>query len=309
MFRMTQTPRSADLQAAIKSGPTGFPFKSELSLVPLLEFWAKKFGDDTSAKGVFVRTVREQIQQVPELLSPITDLSVIDRHRKLIDVLMAGIFAPAFFEQEFSAVLVPFQLKSFYATPPFERHLRGEDGMLRGRVNLDAPMVSAMRLLFAYALVLDRIYGVDLIVDYPLILTVPDPDTGLDRHFKMEFDWRFVQVETVGIAPTLSDEIRRRLRRDFLDPGLLSEILPPERFVFRGFTIFRAIEVTDQEVLSSLERDLIDKESIVSHKRFGALQAKLRTLFRRPELRFGLAALDGDQVLVLNYGAECEHAA
>jgi len=301
-------PRSADLQAALNADPNGFPFKSELSLVPLLAFWAKKFGDDTSAKGTFVRVVREQVKQVPELMTPITDLGVIERHRKLVDLLMAGIFAPAFFEQEFSAVLVPFQLKSFYATPPFERLLRAEDGVLRGRVNLDAPMVSAMRLFFAYALVLERVYGISLDVEYPLILTVPDPDTGLDRHFKMEFDWRFVEVETVGAVPTLSDDVRRRLRRDLLDPSHLREVLPPERFVFRGFTIFKAIEVTDQEVLSSLERDLIDKESIVSHTRFRALQDKLRTLFRRPELRFGLAALDGDQVLVLNYGAECEHA-
>src|SRR5881296_916562 len=301
MLSLTQSlpARSADLQAALHADPNGFPFKTELSLAPLLAFWGKKFGDDTSAKGTFVRMVREQVKQVPELMVPITDLGVIERHRQLVDLLMAGIFAPAFFEQEFSAVLVPFQLKSFYATPPFERHLRAEDGTLRGRVNLDAPMVSAMRIFFAYALVLERIYGINLIVDYPLVLTVPDPDTKLDRHFKMELDWRFVEVKTVGDVPPLSDEIRRRLRRD---------VLPPDRFMFSGFTIFRAIEVTDQEVLSSLERDLIDKESIVSHTRFGALQAKLRTLFRRPELRFGLAALDGDQVLVLNYGAEGEHA-
>src|SRR6266581_7628040 len=305
MLRLTGTftPRSTDLQTALRGDPHGFPFRSELSLVPLLRFWEKKFGDDTSSKGVFVRTVREQVSQVPELLGPITDLSVIDRHRKLIEVVMAGIFAPAFFDQEFSAVLVPFQLKSFYATPPFDQLLRGEDGTLRGRVNLELPMVSAMRLFFAYALVLERVYGVDLIVDYPLILTVPDPETGLDRHFKMEFDWRFVEVKPVGTIPTLTDEVRRRLRRDLLDPELLREVLPPERFVFHGFTVFRAIEVTDQEVLSSLERDLIDKESIVSSTRFRALQAKLRTLFRRPDLRVGLAALDGDQVLVLNYGA------
>src|SRR5207244_3631508 len=50
------------------------------------------------------------------------------------------------------------------------------------------------------------------------------------------------------------------------------------------------------------------KESIVSNARFLALQQKLRTLFRRPELRFGLAALSGDQVLILNYGAKSEHA-
>jgi GAF domain len=300
--------RTADLQAVLKTAPDSFPFKSELSLVPLLAFWAKKYGDDTSAKGAFVRTVREQVEQVPELLNPITDLSVIQRHRALVDVLMGGIFPPAFFDQEFSAVLIPFMLKSFYATPPFEQLLQAEDGSLRGRVNLGAEMISAMRLFFAYALVLDRIYGVQLDVDYPLILTTTDADTGLERHFKMDFDWRFVEVETIGPVPVLTDATRRRLHGELFETDLFREVLPPDRFVFRGFTIFRAIEVTDQEVLSSLERDLIDKESIVSHTRFKALQDKLRTLFRRPELRFGLAALDGDQVLVLNYGAESEHA-
>jgi GAF domain len=300
--------RTADLQAVLKTSPDSFPFKSELSLVPLLTFWDKKFGGDTSAKGAFVRTVREQVEQVPELLAPITDVSVIRRHRALVDVLMAGVFPPAFFDREFSAVLIPFMLKSFYATPPFERLLQAEDGSLRGRVNLDPTMISAMRLFFAYALVLERIYGVQLDVDYPLILTTTDSDTGLERHFKMDFDWRFVEVETIGPVPVLTDATRRRLHGELFETDLFREVLPPDRFVFRGFTIFRAIEVTDQEVLSSLERDLIDKESIVSHTRFKALQDKLRTLFRRPELRFGLAALDGDQVLVLNYGAESEHA-
>ena len=300
--------RSADLQSALKTDPDSFPFKSELSLAPLLAFWGKKYGDDTSAKGAFIRTVREQISQVPELLNPITDLSVIERHKALVDVLMAGIFPPAFFEQEFTAVLIPFMLKSFYATPPFERLLRAEDGSLRGHVNLDASMISAMRVFFAYALILERVYGVVLDVDYPLILTVTDAETTLDRHFKMEFDWRCVDVETVGPVPALTDAMRRRLHGELFETAMFRELLPADRFVFRGFTIFRAIEVTDQEVLSSLERDLIDKESIVSHTRFKALQDKLRTLFRRPELRFGLAALDGDQVLVLNYGAECEHA-
>src|SRR5947199_8164127 len=141
--------RSADLQT-LTADPSAFPFKTELSLAPLSDFWAKKFDDDSSAKGAFIRTVREQVKQVPELLGRITDLGVINRHRHLMDVLMSGIFPPAFFDQEFSAVLIPFVLKSFHATPPFDRLLRTEDGMLRGRVNLDASMVTAMRLFYAY---------------------------------------------------------------------------------------------------------------------------------------------------------------
>ena len=300
--------RTADLQTSLKGAAESFPFKSELSLVPLLNFFAKKYIDESSAKGVFIRTIRDQVEQVPELLAPITDLSVIKRHRALVDVLMGGVFPPVFFGQEYSAVLIPFALRSFYATPLFEQHLQTPDGALRGRVNLGPEMINAMRLFFAYALVLDRIYGIKLDVDYPLILTTTDPDTGLERHFKMDFDWRFVEVETLGPVPVLTDATRRRLHGELFETELFREVLPSDRFVFRGFTIFRAIEVTDQEVLSSLERDLIDKESIVSHTRFKTLQDKLRTLFRRPELRFGLAALDGDQVLVLNYGAESEHA-
>src|SRR5438128_6710628 len=85
-------------------------------------------------------------------------------------------------------------------------------------------------------------------------------------------------------------------------------VLPAERFVLRGVTFLKALEVTDQEVLSALKRDLIDRESIVSPNRFVALQERLRTLFRRPELRLGLAALDGDRVLLLNHGARIQRS-
>lgn len=300
--------RSADLQAALRAGGKPFPFRTELSLAPLLNFWAQAFGDDTSPKGAFARMVREEAEKAPELCCPITDLSVITRHRNLVDVLMAAVFPPAFFEQEFSAALVPFQLKSFYGTRPFERLLMEEGGALRGRVNMDAATVNAMRLLLAYGLVLERVYGIELRVDYPMTLTVPDPDTGLDRHFKMEFDHRFTEVKPVGEIPPIGEDVRQRLRGELLDPDLLREVLPPEKFVLSGFSIFRGVDVTDREVISSLERDLIDKESIVSDARFQALEEKLRTLFRRPELRFGLAALEGDRVLVLNYGSHHEHA-
>jgi hypothetical protein len=302
------TRRATDLELARRADADAFPFRCELSLAPLVAFWTRTFGDDDSVKGTFVRMVREGVERAPELLEPITDLDVIQRHRKLVDVLMAAVFPPAFFDQEYEAALIPFQLRSFYGTPAFERLLSAEDGGLRGRINVDAPMVGTLRRLLAYALVLERVYGVPREIEYPLVLTATDPQTGLDRHFKMEFDWRFVDVEPVGAVPEFTGELEAQLCSHILDPEALRVLLPPERFLFRGFTIFRAIDVTDQEVLSGIKRDLIDRESIVSPARFANLQAALRTLFRRPELQFGLAALQGDQVLVLNYGSKLEHA-
>src|SRR5207244_2480691 len=298
----------AGLEPTISAQVKPIPFRTELSLAPLLAFWARAFGDDTSREGTFARTIREETEKAPELLSPITDLAVIARHRKLVDVLMAAVFPAAVLDREYGAAIAPFQLTGFYATPPFQQLLLAEDVGFRGRMSIEASTLNAKRLLRAYALVLARVYSIELDLDYSFIFTVTDPETGLDRHFKGQFDLRFVEVVPVGPTPPLTEEVRRRLHGSLLDADFLRQILPPENFVFRGFAIFKAVEVTDQEVLSSLKRDLIDKESIVSNARFLALQQKLRTLFRRPGLRFGLAALNGDQVLILNYGAKSERA-
>jgi hypothetical protein len=222
--------------------------------------------------------------------------------------MMSAMFPPAFWEQEYGAALYPFQLRAFYATSAFRRSLMNDDGTLQGRMNVDHQRLATIKVLLAYELILQRTYGIDLGVETPVIFTTVDPTTNLDRHFQMQFDWRFVEVEPVGPAPRLAEAARQQLQAGLREVDLLRELLPPERFALRGFVILKAVDVTDQEVLSSLKRDLIDKESIVSHTRFHGLQDKLRTLFRRPALHLGLAAVEGDRVLVLSDASGHEHS-
>jgi hypothetical protein len=85
-------------------------------------------------------------------------------------------------------------------------------------------------------------------------------------------------------------------------PDVLTTLLPPENFIFRGFTVVRAVDVTESEITSALERDLIDQESIFSADGFKRLQGRLRTLFGQSDLRASLAAIQGDKVLILNDG-------
>ena len=303
-----QRAESADIQAALRADPGGFPFRCELSLEPLIDFWTRTLAAEGPAQAALAQIVAEEVRRTPELSGTIADASVIERHRDLVHVLMSAVFPRAAWEQEYGAAMFPFQLRGFYATPLMQRLLMAKDGRIQGRVNLDAPMVAAMRTGYAYALILRRLYGIEVEVDYPLICTVTDPETGLDRHYRVFFDWRFEDVVATGSLPPLSEEVRERLHANLLDPAWLGEVLSPDHFVIRGFTIFRAMEVTDQEVLSALKRDLIDRESIVSDERFLGLQNRLRTLFRRPELLLGLAAIDGDRVLLLNYGTKHQHS-
>jgi hypothetical protein len=284
-----------------------FPFRSQISLKPLIDFWTRAAGADT-AKGAIARMVADEVQKAPELLDPLTSCTTIGKHKELLDVLMTAVFPPAAWEGSYGAAMAPFQLRGFYATPRMRELLMNDDGTLRGRANMDDAGVDSMRRASAYALILKRVYGVDVDLSYPVVLTVPDPETGLDRHFRIFFDKQFVEVDVVGPVPPLPDDIEYRVHLNALDAAGLEELLPPDRFVFRGVALFKCVEVTDQEVLSGLKRDLIDRESIVSQARFMGLQQRLRTLFGRPELRLGIGAIDGERVLLLNYDASHEHA-
>ena len=299
---------ATDVQSALRVDGAAFPFPVELSLAPLVRFWTEELAAEQPTKAAMAAFIRKELEKAPELAGPIDDLGVVDRHRELVDVLMGAVFSSASWQQEYGAVLIPFQLRSFYATPAFERVFLGDDKRLQGHVNVDEATVGKLRRLFAYGLVLRRIYDIEFDVDFTLIFTARDRDTGLDRHFKMEFDWRFVEVHPVGDVPVLDDTVRQRLHRRQGDLHRLAEILPGHKFVLSGFTILRTTDVTDQEVLSAIKHDLIDKESVVSAPRFQALQARLQTFFRRPAMHLGLAAIEGDKVLVLNYGAKLEHS-
>jgi len=304
---------SAAVSVPPGADPAALPFRCELSLAPLITFWTQLSAYHEFGRGPLPGLVREKAREAPELAGVIDDLSIVEKHRPFVDLMMTAVFPAAFWEQEYGAALFPFQLRAFYATPPFRRSLMSADGTLQGRANFlqehsAEQTLAAARLLLAYELILERVYGIDVGGDVPVIFTTTDAATGLDQHFRLQFDWRFVEVDVVGPKPALSDAVRQRLQAGLVEADLLRDLLPPDRFVLRGFMIVKAVDVTDQEVLSSLKRDLIDKDSIVSDSHFQGLQAKLRTFFRRPDLRLGLAAVEGDRVLILNDASSHEQA-
>jgi putative methionine-R-sulfoxide reductase with GAF domain len=161
-------------------------------------------------------------------------------------------------------------------------------------------------VLEAWALVLQRVYGIDLPLDFPLVLTVPSG--GLERHFKLEVLSGFIDVRTTGEVPPLPPDGLDRVRAALLDPSGLANLLPTEHFVISGLGVVRAVDVTAQEVLSSLKRDLIHRESITASARFHALQEKLRVLFHRRDMNLGVAAFQGERILYLNHGAKLANA-
>ncbi len=291
----------SDVQTLLTVG--GFPFHCEFTLRELARYWE---GQERAGHPLGA-IIRERLTAAPELLERIPDRTVLDKHRELVDLMMSAVFPAAFRQEALGAALVPFHLRSLYATPLMERHGLDEAGRLRGRINMDPRTGLAYRILHAYALVLQKFYGITLDLEYPLVVTVDDPETGWERYIKTRFDARFLTVEPTSDVPALDDQTRRRVLANLSDPWTLMTLVPPGAFIFRGFTVITAVDVTDHEILSSIKRELIERESVVSSVAFERLEARLRAYLRRPGLDLGLAAFEGDQIFLLGHGGRLEH--
>ena len=99
--------------------PDSFPFKSELSLAPLIAFWTKNSAYDEFGRGRS-RIVREKVEQAPELTARSTDWrsssakALVDAHGRHVP---AGLLGPGV------RAACSVQLRAFYATPPFRSSL------------------------------------------------------------------------------------------------------------------------------------------------------------------------------------------
>jgi len=279
-----------------------YPFRSVFSLRPLIEFWRRHVAASLEYGSCLTEALEAKLQTAPELLEPIEDLSVLERHQELLKSLMSLVFPPAFWKIDMVGAFVPFILRPVYTSPSFKHLLLKDDGSFKGRPLMGEEAYFMGRILRAFFLILEKCYGISQSIDFPVIQVVPDPHTGLDLYLRIKPNLRFIEVHPKGELKKLTEEERARIRENMTNPAVLQEILPPANFEFRGFGSLYVLDVTQSEIISALERDLIDQESIFSQCGFQRLQQRLRILFHSPDLVASLAAIQREQVMLLNVG-------
>jgi hypothetical protein len=227
-------------------------------------------------------------------MQSITDLSIVEKHRGLIEELLSICFPPAIKDHEYYAAIYPETLESFYETPGFTKLNLIENQLKSDAFNENCCLTVEGRIVAAYAGIISGFYGFNVSYEYPIIYTRFDEKTGLEKHYRIRlFSW-FCEFKPKVKPAEISEADKKRLFDNLDNVKVLKEIIPPENFEVDGFFIFNAVDITDQETLSSLKFDLIQKESIMSLNKFEKLQRKLRTLLRKPEIKLGLIAFPSE---------------
>lgn len=285
-----------------KSPQDDFPFKTRLNLAGLLGYWEINLQTSSAFDLYPTKDILKQIREAKELRQPIDDLEALNEHRMLLGMLMSAIMPTALLETELSAALIPFNFKGFYGTPGFQKLLPMDEARQDLVTNLRHNNMEAAKTFRACVFILNKFYGTDINIDEPILVSIPNYETGLEQIYKVEINLQFVDVIKTGDLPQITPEQISVLMSDMYNTELWLEHITPEHFEFQGFSICKLIEVTEGEMLSKIKYDLLNKDAVISEESFTAIQQKIRAIFRLPEMQLGLSFFDVENNVISNQG-------
>ncbi|MCR9102183.1 MAG: hypothetical protein NXI25_19665 [bacterium] len=266
------------------------PFRFKLSLAPLLEMIKEKAESDNPVESGVGQFVMDRLKDAPELWQPIEDRRQLEQHKDIIDLLMLMVVPPALRRKELIKVSAPFEMAPIYMTPALEDHIRAKN--FKYVINHKPGFTFCSMVISACSFILNTYYGTDLKIGSPLSISISNPETGMERHYKTRLDTDYMRLKKLKPLKPLSQEQINELLSNVYDVDLWMKYLPPENFEFQGFTIGTLIDITEEEALSRLKFSLLESNAVVQEDKVSRLEDLVRNFFDIPNLQMGVTAID-----------------
>ena len=265
-------------------------FNSRLSFRPLITALKKIAQDKPGSQKLYGELIKS-FESLPELLEPIEDIALLEKHKELVEMLLTTVFPPTNTEPgNLYAVSFPFIFKMIYASQPFKQFFlkAGSDEIIIPDEQT-AHKLYMEKLSHAYYMVLEKYSKYKASQTSRSIYPVADPVTGLKKYFEVLVDARFVEVKTMdeSIPEIPEDAVCHRTNR-IMELAELRRRLPLTNFVFEGLVIIRLNDVTEQEVISEIKNTLLNINAYYDASVYETLQSHIQSLLRIKKIKIGI---------------------
>lgn len=279
-----------------------FPFECTLSLTNVIGYWQVMTNHDDPFKSMTAREVVKRVEDAPELLKPIKDINVIEKHRETVNLIMSAIVSPFSQEEEMLNIMTPFKREDVYSTKSFQQLMEqagGHDALMDPE-----EMVEIMRhkVMAAYVAIMETYYGVTIELDRHVVYTLQNARTGLKRFYKIDINPKFCEIKLKKDLPELQEAELNFLVNNIYNLDVWMDLLPPDVFEFQGIIVFKLTDITTEEVLSRIKENLLNKDSILDQKGFETLEGMFKSLMQLSDMKLGIAAYEKSKGTFINFG-------
>ena len=224
----------------------------------------------------------------PELREGFDDLSILDKRKDVIEIILADTFSSILTHNEIKVASIPFANVAFNHSERFQKILReaGKDFELEIR-NLP----DNLHYIMQCTVILNFYYGFKMDFKRPLFYDIPDAN-GVMRHYRILYNADFMEIIPTEKAKELKQEDLNALLENFEDLELWKEKIPPNSFITKGFVISNMFDVTAEHSISEIKSSLIGSNKRGSDSFMDSFQDTFRSLFSLNDLKVGFSGYD-----------------
>ncbi|MCB7480645.1 GAF domain-containing protein [Christiangramia sediminis] len=265
-----------------------FPFDIRISFHKVIDQYEQEVKEiESSISRQYMENMLEYISDYPELTEGFEDPKLLKKYKEPIKILLDDLFPSILTNNEIKAASVPFHNILFNSSKRLKEILNnaGEDFEVSFR-NMNEEVL----YIFACIQILRQYYNYEVDVSRPMYYDIPDKD-GIKRHYRIAMNADFVEIFKKDNAPEITQKDVDVLLQNVDDLDLWKEKIPPNSYVFKGFTIVNLTDVTIDDAISELKTTLIFEE-VNEAEELQKLQEIFRSIYKIPDLRVGFTVFN-----------------
>ncbi|MEP0212684.1 MAG: GAF domain-containing protein [Cellulophaga sp.] len=261
------------------------PLKSLVSFDKLLKQYDKMAVGNDLFLAQKARFILNYQKPYPELREGFTDLTLLDKHKDVINVILQDTFSEVLTKNEIKAASLPYANVIFNSSERFKKIIEdaGEGFELEIK-NVE----ERLNYIMASTVILNFHYGFNLDFRRPMFYEIPDKN-GVMRHYRILYNADFIDIKPNKNAKKLTQADVDELLENFDNLELWKEKIPPNSFTSKGFVISNMFDVTAEHSISEIKSSLISSDKRGSEFFMEDFQNTFKSLFGLPNLKVGFS--------------------
>jgi len=252
--------RKSKILAAPPTVTEALPYlDSQISFKPFVGFLKVNRSLVSETKAWIYNHLIKELEAKNQLLEPVHDVSLIDEHANLMELLTTSLF-PVVGSHDINnfALSSPYQYQVFYYSDHFRKlFFDSNEQYLLLPEGQSKEQLKAVQCAAIYDHILEKFYGMHLNEDPQLIYPVSDPQTGMMRYYRIKYDRRFIDLNLKGKLPPIQNCGVCMNTFRILDLEKQLATMPLELFQAEGFGVWIAEDVTRTEALEIIKKTLL----------------------------------------------------
>jgi hypothetical protein len=267
-----------------------FPINTRFSLRPLIESLKNIIASGKPGADKLYAGLMQELESYPELMEPISDPSILEKNKGLVDALIATIFPPTKINsQSLYSVAIPFTFETVYTSRYFKQLF-----LIPGTNTINVPdnelgrRLERDKLNGLYELILKKFVNHDFSDLISTVYPFANPVTGLTSFLELQLDTRFVDVKARGEIPEFPAHVINKQTNRLMPVDEFFEQVPPDLFEVEGLIIVRVNDVTETEIISQIKNLLLKINAFSENAVYEQLQAYIQSLLNMKDIKIGI---------------------